>query len=95
MSIKILDDGACGDWSETIYCEDPEACQEKFGNTTSTQCISKDSHKFCAPLKCFDNDDCPDISLPGSECWTSEVQGECNIGKYECTYDGSHFSNIC
>ena len=34
-----IDDRACGDWSETVYCEDSEACQEKFGNTTSTQCL--------------------------------------------------------
>ena len=94
MSIKILDDRACGDWSETIYCEDPEACQEIFCNTTSTQCISKDSHKFCAPLKCFGNDDCPNIPIPGWKCWITEVIGKCNIEKFECTYGGSNSANI-
>ena len=57
--------------------------------------MSENSHGFCAPLKCFDNEDCPYIPFPGWECWTEEVQGECNIEKYECTYDGSHFSNLC
>ena len=89
------DDRACGDWSKKVYCEDQEACKEKFGNTTSTQCVSKDSNKFCAPLKCFDYDDCPNIPIPDSECWSSKIVGECNIEKHECSYDGFTSSNIC
>ena len=94
-----IDDRACGDWSETVYCEDSEACHEKFGNTTSTQCLKSrwnSERRICAPLKCFDNDDCPGVSKPNSDpCWISKQLGECNSETYECDYGSSLSSNIC